>query len=165
MSLSDRRSLLMGLGAILALSGCGFAPAYAPGNGGAVLRNAVQADAPSTTTGFDFVAAFEGRLGRPTAARYALGYEISTHEVGAVEVEDLGDTRFQLYGTVVFSVSNLATGAALFAGQLNSFTTYSATSTQLATRAAQQDAERRLMKILADQVATRLIVTAADWAQ
>ncbi|MFN6979147.1 MAG: hypothetical protein ACK4OP_13545, partial [Gemmobacter sp.] len=63
---SDRRALLLGAAALAA---CGFAPAEVPGSTGAALRAAVLADAPASRDGFDFVAAFEDRLGRATNPR------------------------------------------------------------------------------------------------
>jgi LPS-assembly lipoprotein len=56
MWLSDRRAFLLGA---LALAGCGFTPAYAPGGAGAALRGQVRADDPTDSLGFAFVGALE----------------------------------------------------------------------------------------------------------
>lgn len=153
---SERRALLLLL-AGLPLAACGFRPAHAPGGAGQALRGQVRAADPATGRDFAFVAALEDRLGRAPAPRFLLGYDISVHERGGARVRDLGDTRFQVFGKVGFSLSDAATGAIIHAGTVSNFTAYSATSTQLATRVAQQDAERRLMGILADQVVARLL--------
>lgn len=156
MSLSDRRRVILALAA-LPLAACGFTPAYAPGGAGAALRGQVRADDPSSSLDFDFIAAFEERLGRPQTPRYQLSYSIQTMERGSGQIVGLGDTRIALIGTVDYSLTDLASGQVIARDSLRSFTNYSTTSTQLATLRAREDAERRLTRILADQVATRLI--------
>lgn len=154
---SERRRLIAALAALPLVAACGFRPAHAPGGPGAALRGQVRADDPVSARDFAFVAALEDRLGRPQTVRYALAYDIAVRERGGAQVRDVGDTRFQVFGQVTFTLTDTATGADLATGTVQNFTAYSATSTQMATRIAQQDAERRLMVILADQVVTRLL--------
>ncbi len=154
MSLCDRRTVLLGL---LALPACGFTPAYAPGGAGQALRGQVRAADPATSLDFDFVAALEQRLGRPTAPRFDLAYTIATTERSAAQVSGFGATRNSVFGTLDYSLSERATGDVVSEGSLRNFTNYSITDTQLAVRRAQEDAEARLMQILADQLATRLL--------
>lgn len=161
MSLSDRRRLLL-VFAALPLAACGFSPAYAPGGPGQALRQQVRAADPVTSRDFDFVAAFEERLGRPTAPRYDLAYEIATSERGAAQLSGLGATRITLFGTVRYTLTETGTDTVITQGNLRNFTNYSTTDTQLATRRAQEDAEARLMRILADQVAARLLAALAE---
>ena len=161
MSLSDRRQVLLALAA-LPLAACGFSPAYAPGGSGQVLRQTVRAADPVTPRDFDFVAAFEERLGRPTAPQYELAYEITTSERGAAQVSGLGATRITLFGTVRYTLMEMGSDTVITEGNLRNFTNYSTTDTQLATRRAQEDAETRLMRILADQVAARLLAALAE---
>ncbi|MCC5955898.1 MAG: hypothetical protein JJU07_07340 [Natronohydrobacter sp.] len=161
MSLSDRRTVLLALAA-LPLAACGFTPAYAPGGPGQVLRGQVRAEDPVTTRDFDFVAAFEERLGRPAAPRFDLAYTITTSERGAAQLSGLGPTRITLFGEIDYSLTEIATGETVTSGKLRNFTNYSTTDTQLATRRAQEDAEKRLMRILADQVAARLMAALAE---
>lgn len=156
MSLSDRRQILLALAA-LPLAACGFTPAYAPGGAGAALRGQVRLDDPRTDMDFDFVASLEDRLGRPQSARYTLSYAIQTSARGSGEVVGLGETRIALLGVVDFALTDTGSGQVVVQDQLRSFTNYSTTATQLATLRAREDAERRLARILADQVATRLI--------
>ena len=52
--------------------------------------------------------------------------------------------------------------AVLATGQVDNFTSYSASGTTVATLAAQRDAEARLMVILADQVINKLTAEAAN---
>lgn len=161
MSLSDRRALLVGLLA-LPLAACGFTPAYAPGGAGQALRGQVRASDPQTSNDFDFVAAFEQRLGRPGAPRYRLDYQITTSERGAARVAGLGETRISILGTVDYALRDIASEDVVTEGSLRNFTNYSTTDTQLSTRRAREDAEARLMRILADQVAARLIAALAE---
>ncbi len=153
---SERRGFLVLLVG-LPLAACGFRPAYGPGGPGQALRGQVRAADPSSALDFAFVGALEDRLGRPQAARFALAYDIAVEERGGARVRDVGDSRFQVFGQVSFALTDATDGAEISAGTVQNFTAYSATSTQLATRMAQQDAERRLMGILADQVVTRLL--------
>ncbi len=161
MSSSDRRSVL-GLLAVLPLAACGFAPAYGPGGPGQALRGQVRARDPQTSNDFDFLAAFEDRVGRPTAARYELEYRISTSERGAARVAGLGETRITLFGDVRYTLTEIGSDEVVTEGSLRNFTNYSTTDTQLATRRAEEDAQARLMRILADQVAGRLIAALAE---
>ncbi|MGY6548050.1 MAG: LPS assembly lipoprotein LptE [Roseinatronobacter sp.] len=162
MSSSDRREVLVGLGALIALSACGFTPVYAPDGAGQTLRGQVRAADPVASRDFDFVAAFEDRLGRPSAPRFALDYRITTQERGAAQRAGLGPTRITLFGALSYTLTDAATGAEITSGSLRNFTNYSTTDTQLATRRAQEDAERRLMRILADQVAARLLAALSE---
>lgn len=158
MWLSDRRFVLLGA---LALAGCGFTPAYAPGGAGGKLRGQVRADDPDDSLGFAFVAALEDRLGRPQAARYALSYNLTTSERGAASIAGVGDTRIALLGSIDYSLTDTTSGATVTSGSLRNVTNYSTTANQLATQRAREDAQDRLMRILADQVAARLLAAMA----
>jgi LPS-assembly lipoprotein len=158
MWLSERRAFILGA---LALAGCGFTPAYAPGGAGAALRGQVRADDPTDSLGFAFVGALEERLGRPQSARYALSYNIVTSERGAARIVGVGETRIALLGSIDYSLTESATGEIIASGSLRNVTNYSTTANQLATQRASEDAQERLMRILADQVATRLLAAMA----
>ena len=49
-------------------------------------------------------------------------------------------------------------------GTVRNFATYSASANTVATRASEDDAQKRLMVILADDLTTRLIASAGSWA-
>lgn len=148
--------------AALPLAACGFTPAYAPGGPGQALRGQVRAADPTTAADFDFNAAFEERLGRPTAPRFDLDYTITISERGSAQVSGLGPTRITLFGEIDYSLIETATGTKVTSGQLRNFTNYSTTDTQLASLRAQEDAQQRLMRILADQVAAQLLAALAE---
>ena len=66
-------------------------------------------------------------------------------------------SRFNVIGRVDWQLSEMGDGAGVAAGSERSFTSYSATSTTVATAFAQRDARRRLMVILADRIVTDLL--------
>lgn len=164
MSSSDRRTLLAGLAAAGLAASCGFTPVYAPGGVGERLRNQIQAAAPTDPLGYYFVERFEERLGRSSdAAPYQLNYSLNFQVDSLAVTPDNATYRYHLLGELNFSVVDRATGAVLTTGVERNFTGYSAIGTTVATRASQRDARQRLMFILADQVATRLVATAGNW--
>jgi LPS-assembly lipoprotein len=101
-------------------------------------------------------------LGRPQNVGYTLSYSISMSERGAASVVGVGETRIALLGSIDYSLTDTASGAIITSGSLRNVTNYSTTANQLATRRAQEDAQERLMRILADQVATRLMAALAE---
>ncbi|WP_333830275.1 LPS assembly lipoprotein LptE [Pararhodobacter sp.] len=151
MSLSDRRAFLLGLAGLAGVAGCRFTPVYAPGGAGRVLQGAVRADDPTQRNEYQFVAALEERLGRPESPRYALSYRIGQRYVG-------GDaSRVQVLGTLQYVLTDMATGAEVAAGRVDGNAGFSTTATQLAEQAAAEDAELRLMRVLADSLVLQLI--------
>lgn len=153
---SDRRKFIAGFAALTAVAGCGFRPVYSEGEAGAGLRGAIRADDPSSRNDFDFVAAFEDLIGRPTAPRFGLSYDITKRQINGGSVQGRGATRVQIFGKLTFQVTDLATGAVRASGEIEQNATYSTTTTQFATHTAREDAELRLMRMLADALVTRL---------
>lgn len=143
-------------GGALALSGCGFRPVYGSGGPGRALRGAVRLADPVSRADYQFVAAFEESLGRPDAARFDLAYTIAQREVGGGVLQDFGATRVQIFGTVDFTVTEPGTGIERATGRIEANTVYSTTGTQLASLTAAEDAQLRLMRMLADGLVTRL---------
>lgn len=158
MSLSDRRKILLGGAALVALAGCGFRPVYGSGGAGQALRGAVRLDDPVTRADFQLVQAVEDLLGRPENERFTLSYTVTQETVGAGRLQGFGDTRFQIFGTLAYSVTEVATGILRAQGSVSGNTAYSSTGTQLATQTAAEDAEARLMRMLAESLVTRLFV-------
>lgn len=163
MSSSDRRTFL-GFLAGAPLAACGFAPAYGPGGPATPLRGRIEADAPVTRDGFTFVSGIEARFGRADAPAYRLSYQITTQRLDLAITPEGSILRYNFIGTVAFQVIDTATGATLFAGSADSFTASAATRSTIAAASSETDAADRLMRILADQVATKLIASAATWA-
>jgi len=163
MSSYDRRLFL--LAGLAALAGCGFAPAYGPGGGGATLRGQIEVAEPDTRAGYLLTRDLESRLGRSSMARYALAPEITLDtEAIAIDRRNVAG-RFNILGSVRYALTDRQTGETVTTGTVDSFTAYSARGTPVATRVARRDAETRLMTILADQIVTRLLATGPDRPQ
>jgi len=162
MSLS-RRTLLIALPLVLAA--CGFSPVYGPGGAGAGLQGSILVAEPQDHNGFVFVARLERRLGQPQNAPYLLDFRLTTRSdgVGVTPAQEI--TRYNLFGTVNYTVTDRATNAVVFSGAESNFTGYSATSLIVGSQSVNRDANERLMTILADQIVTRLIATSPDWRQ
>ena len=156
----NRRAVL---GLTLALTACGFAPAYGPGGPAAGINGTIRAADPSDKNAFDLVARLDQRLGRPKTDRYDLTYIITTQAIGVGITPDNAITRYNLKGAVDWTLTDRGTGARLTGGKVESFTSYSATGSTVAGLAAEEGAAARLMSILADQIVTRLIATSGDW--
>ena len=163
MSSSDRRFFV--LSALATLAGCGFAPAYAPGGGGAALLGQIEVSAPDTRAGYLLTRELEARLGRPAAPAYLLTPAITLQE-RSISVDRSNITlRFNLLGRVDYTLTDRATGAVVARGTVENFSGYSTFDTPVATQAAARDAEARLMTMLADQLLTRPAAQARDLPQ
>lgn len=158
MSLYSRRFVLLGLPAFA--GACGFTPAFAPGGSAASLQNNVLVDEPDGREAFLLTRHFEDRLGRAAQARYGLSYSITLSEDPIAISEDNVISRFNILGNVKYALRDMQSKAVLFSGQVDSFTSYSASGTTVATQAAERDAVGRLMVILADQMINRLTAEA-----
>ncbi|MEL7100791.1 MAG: LPS assembly lipoprotein LptE [Pseudomonadota bacterium] len=146
---------------LLALAACGFTPAYAPGGAGAALDGQVAIGEPSDRTTYLLVRQLEERLGRSADPAYDLGVTLVTTEEGLAVDADGNIDRYNLLGTVQYTLTDRRTGQHVAAGQVSNFTGYSATGTTVATLTAQRDAQARLMVILADLLTARLVAALA----
>lgn len=151
-----RRGALAGL---LLLAGCGFTPVYAPGGVGDRLRGAVHLPDPTDLDSYALNAHLSTRLGPETAPRYDLTYALRVAVVEQGITPEQVTTRYALNGTLDFRLTDRASGATLAQGAVSAFTSYSATGTTIATTAAEADARARLMRMLGDQLVTRLLGT------
>lgn len=158
MSSFNRRTLLtlpLALPAVLAA--CGFTPAYGPAGPAQGLQGRIRAADPGDKNGFDFVTAIEARFGRSKDPRYALAYTITTEAVGVGFATDTTITRYNLTGRVDWSLTDTESDTRIAGGTAENFTSWSATSVTVAAVAAEQDAAKRLMVILADQIAAEIL--------
>ena len=159
---SDRRFFC--LGALAALSSCGFTPVHGTGGSAAGLRGQIDFVDPTTRTGFVLVKHLEDRLGLPSAPRYRMAYRVQTTSSGLAISNSNNVERVNLNGVLDYSMTDLTTGQVVTADSVRSFTSYATTVSTVSTRAAEQDAEDRLMIILGDLAIARLLATAPDWA-
>ncbi len=154
MSSFNRRSFVL---MAAALSGCGFTPAYGPDGGASRLLNRVTVDELTSSDGYILVRELETRLGRAQAPAYGLALDLSSTRDGLAVTSTNDTTRFDIIGTVNFVLRDITTGEILLSGSEESFTGYSTTGSTVSTLAARQDAQERLMVILAERIMTRLI--------
>ena len=154
-----RRAALMGF---LALAGCGFAPIYGAGNG---LREQIAFESNDSVIGFRTNERLETRLGISTSPRYVLKSDISTSQRAAT-ITEVGDTaRLNIIGTADWVLTDAGTGARVASGAVEGFTSYSASSSTIATQSTRDDAEARLGVILADLIVSRLLTLPQAAAQ
>jgi LPS-assembly lipoprotein len=158
MSSFNRRTLLtLSLALPAVLAACGFTPAYGPAGPAQGLQGRIRAADPGDKNGFDFVTAIEARFGRSKDPRYALAYTITTQSVGVGFATDTTITRYNLKGRVDWSLTDTESDTRIAGGTAENFTSWSATSATVAAVAAEQDAAKRLMVILADQIAAEIL--------
>jgi LPS-assembly lipoprotein len=138
---SDRRGVLLALGAGVLVAGCGFSPAYAPGGAGEALVGTIRANDPGARRDFQLVAAFEERLGRADQPRWAMSYQIGFGGASA---------------TLFYEIRPIAGGDVVASGAVSAQSRLSDTDSQFSSIVARDDAELRLMRLLADQLVTRL---------
>ena len=150
---TTRRTALLSL---FAFSACGFTPVYGPGGSAEGLRGRIAVAAPADEEGFALVRRLEERLGQPRGSDLLLTADIHIGEEPVGFLPDGEISRFNVEGRVDWQLTDRA-GLTVATGSEGSFTSYSATSTTVATSFAQRDARRRLMLILADRVTSDLL--------
>ncbi len=159
-----RRTFLLGALSLGLTAACGFTPVYGPGGGGDALQGQIVLDAPDTREGYLLTRRLEERLGRGTGGAYTLGYDIRVEFEGLGTTSDGSTTRYQLLGTVAYTLHDAATKAVLMRRDTSAFAGYSATGSNVSTLAAEQDAQRRLMVVLGDQMVDQLLLWASGRA-
>lgn len=160
---SRRQLLLLGAAAV-SLGACGFEPVYAPGSAARGLRGAVLYQEPTDPDQFDIARQVEQRLGMASAPRFGLAIQPVVDEESLAVAAEEDITRFDLIGRASYELTDLATGQVVMSGEVDSFTSYSATGTTVSTQAAERNARSRLMVALTDLVLTRLIASADRFA-
>ncbi|MEM6579306.1 MAG: LPS assembly lipoprotein LptE [Pseudomonadota bacterium] len=159
MSSFSRRSVI--LAAASAVVGCGFEPAYGPNGSASRLQGRVRVDDPIGRPAYLLTREIEDRLGaappEDAGGVYGLSYAITVEEQAVAISSNNVARRFNLEGSVTYSLRDIDSTAVLVTGRASNFTSYSAFGTPVATQAAARDAEKRLMVILADQIITRLV--------
>ncbi|MDB6178902.1 LPS assembly lipoprotein LptE [Paracoccus sp. Z330] len=148
-----RRAALLG---VLALSACGLQPVYGPQGAGKRLFGKVRPRDPDDYQEFVFNTQIAQRLGPESADAFDLDYRLSIGVVSQAITQEQVTTRYSLNGTADYVLKD-SRGRALSSGRVSTFSSYSTTGTTIATLTAEADARRRLARMLADQVVTRLL--------
>ena len=143
----------------LAFTACGFTPVYGTNGNASVLLNSVLVQEPKNREGYSLTKQIEKRLGRATDPRFKLGVTVTTSEA-ALNVDSTGNNnRYNVLGLVEYTLRDTQTGQIAASGRVDSFTGYSASGTTISAQAAKEDAQERLMIILADLLISNLIAT------
>ena len=140
---------------LMGLAGCGFAPIYGGDDG---LRGQIAYQTEESVAGFRLRERLEDRLGRSAAPRYTLKTTVQSRQRAAAITSDGDTSRFNLIGHATWSLQEVATGQVIDRGEVEGFTSYSATGSTIATLATRDDAEARLSVILADLIISRVLV-------
>ncbi|QQA43078.1 LPS assembly lipoprotein LptE [Pelagovum pacificum] len=157
-----RRGALLGALAGLTLGACGFSPVYGPGGSAEALRGRVSVEAPATTEGFILRQRLIERLGTADAQAYHLSVDLEIEDSAVSVTEEQVTTRNNLPGAASFTLIDVATGALVLQGSVDTFTSYSTTTTGASTLAAAENARERLAVSLADLLVTRLFALVTD---
>lgn len=147
-----RRTALLGF---LALAGCGFAPVYGDGGG---PRGYFAYQTPDSVAGYRLRERLELRLGLPSAPRYRLSVTLRENRKPAAITAAGDTTRYNVIGTAVWTLTDLASGEETIKDEVETFTSYAATGSTVATQAAAEDATARLSVALADMIVGRVLI-------
>ena len=123
---------------------------------------------------FEFARHMKARIGQSDSPLYNYAYEIATSR-DSVGLNPKQETfRYHVVGKATYRLVNIATGNIAMSGSVDAFTAYSVASVDtsvtpaqgtgatIATRAAEDDAMKRLMVMLADLAVARLM---AEWGR
>lgn len=157
----SRRIVLLGA---LGLAGCGLTPVYGPSGGGTALRGAIAFETPQTVAEYQLRNRLIARLGDTVEPRYSLRVSLTETPTPATITLGGDTTRFNLVGTAHWVLSDHL-GTTVKSGLEETFMSYSATGSTVATQAAAKDASARLSVALADLIVARLLLSAAELAQ
>lgn len=147
---------------LMGLAGCGFAPIYG-GDGG--VRGQVSFETDESVAGFRLRERLEERLGRSASPRYTLETTVSSSQRAAAITSEGDTSRLNIVGKATWSLVSLETGQVVDSGEVEAFTSYSATGSTIATQATSDDAEARLSVILADLIVSRILIIGAEQVQ
>ncbi|MEM7188200.1 MAG: hypothetical protein AAF439_01195 [Pseudomonadota bacterium] len=163
MSLSDRRAVLLGLGAsAFVLTGCLRPMLAADGPASGLLGRIAF---PDVEDRFDYFLdqSLAARLGRTSSPAYRLEISTKVTERGLAIAQDNSVTRITLIVDAGWTLRRMADNAAVIADDLRLQSGYSATSSLFATRQTKRDVERRLARDLGERIA-RVLLARADEA-
>lgn len=162
--LFDRRNtLFLALGGCI--SACGFKPVYKEGSTASNLQGQIEISLIKGRNGFELREELESKLGRTVSvAPYVLALKLTISEMGLAVTEDEGTTRTSLNGIAAFTLTRRGTGKVIFRDSVSNLTAYGTTSATYPSTVARRDANIRLMKALAAQIANRIAITSDGWA-
>ena len=165
MSSFSRRSVLSAFCIASLLGACGFTPIYGVGSAASNLQGKIKIGTGKGREFFEMRELLIERFGFANTPQYKLKYTFSVRTKGLAVSTSAAVTRFNLYGTSKFKITDMASGAVVFSDVVISTSAYSATSETYPTSIARQDARPRLARSLADKIITRISGTASQWVK
>ena len=150
--------LLATFAVLVGLAGCGFAPIYGQGSAAAQLQGRIALNVDETANGYALAKHLEQRLGRAqTDSPDVLTVRIDVTSKNVAIASDDTVVRVTLVGHADYTLT-APDGSVITNGVVNSFTSYSNTGSVVAIQAAQNDANERLARNLANLIVTDLMI-------
>ena len=147
---------------VLTLAGCGFTPIYGTDGVDGRLKNAVALQTPDSVFGFRMRERLEASLGAAQMPQFKLDVTVDFETDRATITDDNDIARLDIIGKAKWALTTFA-GEPVDDGRVQTFTSYSATGSTVATQNAEIDAEARLAVALADLIVQRLVIEARNW--
>ena len=139
------------------LAGCGLKPVYGTGQAGQALHDKVAFVTPATEAGFSLRKQLEARLGVVSVlADYTLTTTLSDTRDAEAVTSDGDITRFSILGSSDWTLEQ--EDVSIASGTVETFTSYAATGSTVATQAAEDAAIARLSVALADLIVADLLL-------
>jgi LPS-assembly lipoprotein len=138
------------------LAGCAFEPVYGPDGVGQRWQGKIAVDAPNTVFGAGLRTRLIDVFGPVTTTQFDLAVVPQVAAVSATVTEDGDSTRFNLTGNAAWTLTDAA-GNQVADGLAQTFTSYSATGSTVATQTAEGDAQARLAVALADLIVQQVL--------
>jgi len=166
MSCSERRGLVVALVALAGLAACGFEPLYAPGGAAAAARGTIAVAAIEGAPGFAMRERLVARLGPAEAPTHRLGVDLRLERTGVAITDQDVTTRFSVIGDARWTLTPLGAAEPVLTGAARAITGFSApaseTASAFASLSAQRDAEIRVARVLAEDIARDLALRAGE---
>lgn len=151
MLLFNRRKFIILFSAV---AGCSFRPVFKPNHSPEYLKGKIEFPNPINREAYKLVSRLEENFGAQDRVLFKLTFSTSVDKKGFGSLGNI--SRYNLRGTASFVLTEISTGKVILDGQVNTFTSYSASAQTLATETAERSARDRLMKALADQMTTSI---------
>lgn len=168
---SDRRRFLVGSGLLALvplLPACGFQPMYGEGSPARSLQGQVYVEVIPSAAGYELRQRLIEDLGPAETPTHTLKIELRIETEGVALTTQNFTTRFDVIGVAAYQLRPNSGGPPILTDEARSIAGFSAPVSQVASafasRAAEEDAIRRVSRQLADRIAQRLALTASEWS-
>lgn len=147
------------------LSACKFTPLYKEGSLALGLQGQVEIELVKGRNGFELREQLENRLGYAhEGAPYILSFSLEIVKRGLAVTEGEGTTLTNLAGAAEFIVRRKDNEKIVYQGRVKNITSFGSTSATYPSRVAEQDANIRLVKALAEQISNQLAIAPDGWS-